>query len=62
MGYGDDLMATAVARQIKKRRKNNRVLVGDGKREYLSPGFRDNPNIDHLPVIRKNEKDGWVEK
>ncbi len=60
MGYGDDIMATAMARQIKKRRKNNRVIVGNGKKEHFSPIFRHNPNIDHLPFIQKNDKVVWI--
>ena len=60
MGYGDDIMATAEVKKIKRKFKNHKILIGDGEKEFLSPVFIHNPNIDHTPFIHKNDKVIWV--
>lgn len=62
MGYGDQLMATGMARGAKARGK--RIAFGDGKRILWSAGaeeiFRDNPNI-AAPGSERDWDIEWVE-
>lgn len=60
MGFGDDLMTTAKARQAKKSHPHHKILIGDGKREYLSPIFWHNPYIDHLAFTKPTDKVLWI--
>ena len=36
MGYGDEIMATAEAREAKKKFPNAKIVIGDGKKTYPS--------------------------
>ena len=45
MGYGDEIMATAEAREAKKKFPNAKIVIGDGKKTYPSIIYLNNPNI-----------------
>ena len=45
MGYGDEILVTAEAREIKKKFPNAKILVGNGKKTFPSIIFQNNPNI-----------------
>lgn len=60
MSYGDDIMTTGFIRKIRTRFPKNKIVIGDGKKEYLSPVFWHNPNIDHINFIGKKDKVIWV--
>ncbi len=60
MSYGDDLMTTGMARRLKTRFPDRKILIGDGQREYASPIFLNNPNIDHLGFIRPGDPVLWI--
>ena len=60
MSYGDDIMTTGTARKMKARFPNHKVLIGDGWREYRSPIFINNPNIDTLNSVRTSDQVVWI--
>ncbi len=60
MGYGDDLMTTGIARELKAQFPTSKILVGDGEGEYLSPIFWHNPNIDHLTFVTPKDHVVWI--
>ena len=47
MGYGDDLLITALASRIKKKYPDRQIIVGsaDEKRAYHSIVYENNPNL-----------------
>lgn len=61
MGYGDELMATGMARGARARGK--RIAFGDGQRIIFSPWsemvFRGNPNIAHPGEERSGDLE-WI--
>ncbi len=60
MSYGDDIMTTGFVREIKTRFPKRKVLIGDGKREYHSPVFWHNPNINHGIFVKKTDDVIWL--
>ncbi len=60
MSYGDDIMTTGFVREIKTRFPKRKVLIGDGKREYHSPVFWHNPNIDHGIFVKDSDDVIWL--
>jgi Glycosyltransferase family 9 (heptosyltransferase) len=60
MGYGDDIMATAEAREARLRHPGSKILMGDGEREFFSPVYQNNPNIDRLAQVSSADKVHWV--
>jgi ADP-heptose:LPS heptosyltransferase len=60
MGYGDDIMATAEAREARRRHPGRKILIGDGRREFFSPIYKNNPNIDRLRGVSKTDDVHWV--
>ncbi len=60
MSYGDDIMTTGFARKTKTRFPKSKILIGDGEKEYLSPIFWHNPNIDHRIFVKKNDDVIWI--
>ena len=47
MGYGDDLLITSLAAQIKKKYPDRQIVIGIAKKNYAyhSPIYENNPNI-----------------
>jgi len=45
MGIGDDIMATAEVRRVRRDNPGARIFVGDGQKIYKSEAFEHNPNI-----------------
>ena len=60
MGYGDDIMATAEAREAKKNNPNTNIVIGDGKKIFNSVIFLNNPNIYQKDELNDNEKFFWI--
>lgn len=60
MGYGDDIMATAEARELKLKNPRAKILVGDGIKEYESPIFENNPNISRLKDVQPRDQVIWL--
>ncbi len=60
MSYGDDIMTTGLVRRLKIRFPKSNILIGDGEKEYLSPVFLHNPNIDHGVFVKKNVRTIWI--
>ena len=60
MGYGDDIMATAEARELKVKNPRAKILVGDGIKEYVSPIFEGNPSISRLKDIQPGDQVIWL--
>ena len=56
MGFGDDIMATAEAREAKKNNPNTNIVIGDGKKIFNSVIFLNNPNIYQKDELNDNEK------
>jgi hypothetical protein len=48
MGYGDDIMATATARELRKKHPHAKIVVGDGKQEHWSVIYENNPHLSRL--------------
>ena len=57
MGYGDDLLITALASKIKKQFPDRQILIGnsDEKRAYHSIVYDNNPNITDYKSIDANK-------
>ena len=60
MGYGDDLMVTAEARELKEKYRDSEIVVGDGEKEFWSPLFENNPNITRLQNVIDKSKVIWL--
>ena len=45
MGYGDEIIATAEAKEAKKKFSKAKILIGDGKKIHPSLMYLNNPNI-----------------
>ena len=57
MGYGDDLMVTALASQVKKKYPNRQIVIGNvaKKQAYHSIVYDNNPNITDCRLIDKTK-------
>ena len=60
MGYGDEILVTAEAREIKKKFPNAKILVGNGKKTFPSIIFQNNPNISQNENINSMEDYIWI--
>jgi len=56
MGYGDDLLITKLASNIKKQFPNRQIVIGDAKNNnaYHSIIYENNPNISDCRNLKKN--------
>ena len=61
MGYGDDIMATAEAREIKKKYPNSIIVFGNGKKVFTSEIFENNPNIYNKKEINYKDNVIWID-
>lgn len=48
MGFGDEIMTTARARELKREHPRAHIVIGDGKQEFWSVIFENNPHIARL--------------
>jgi ADP-heptose:LPS heptosyltransferase len=62
MGYGDEILATGLARLIKLENEDSQVVIGDEKRQIgtISEIFLGNPYISHPQKLIKEKKIIWV--
>ena len=60
MGYGDEIMATAEAREAKKKYPDSNIVIGDGKKIYPSIIYLNNPNIFQGSELIKGQKYIWI--
>jgi len=60
MGFGDEIMATAEAKALKLKYPNAKIVIGDGKKEYWSPIFNNNPNINRLSDASDTSEIVWL--
>ena len=56
MGYGDDIMATAEAKEAKKLFPDANILIGDGRFNYPSIMYLNNPYISEIKNMCTIEK------
>ena len=65
MGYGDSIMVTGIAKNVKKKFPDYQIVVGDRKKllSYYDPMiFVNNPNIVADPDIDLSKKTIWIEE
>ena len=65
MGYGDSIMVTGIAKNVKKKFPDYQIVVGDRKKllSYYDPMiFVNNPNIAAEPDIDLSKKTIWIEE
>ena len=65
MGYGDSIMVTGIAKNVKKKYSDYQIIVGDRKKllSYYDPMiFVNNPNITAEPDIDLSKKTIWIEE
>ena len=57
MGYGDDLLITALASKIKQKYPQRQIVIGiaEKKHAYHSPIYDHNPNISDCRNLLKNK-------
>jgi hypothetical protein len=60
MGYGDEIMATAEAREMKRADPSAKVVIGDGEREIWHEVFDGNPNLSRLADVRFGDRVAWL--
>ncbi|MBG76629.1 MAG: hypothetical protein CFH22_01282 [Alphaproteobacteria bacterium MarineAlpha5_Bin12] len=60
MGYGDDIMATAEAKEAKKLFPDANILIGDGRFNYPSIMYLNNPYISEIKNISENKNNIWI--
>lgn len=60
MGYGDEIMASAEARELRHEFPGAKIVVGDGVREYWSDLFEANPNISRLNDVQEGDEIVWL--
>jgi hypothetical protein len=60
MGYGDEIMATAEAREMKRADPSAKIVVGDGEREIWHAIFAGNPNVSRLADVRPGDRIAWL--
>ena len=58
MGYGDDLLVTALAANLKKKFPNRQIVIGNfaKKQAYHSIIYDNNPNISDCRSLDKNKE------
>lgn len=64
MGFGDEIMATAEARRLKRADPSAAVVIGDGEREVWSDEaaqvFAGNPHISRLAQVERGTRLVWL--
>ncbi len=57
MGYGDDLMVTALAARVKKQFSERQIIIGNSNENtaFHSPIYDNNPNIADCRNLKKNK-------
>jgi hypothetical protein len=60
LGYGDELMATAEAREMKRADPDAKVVIGDGEREIWHAIFAGNPNVTRLADVTPGDRIAWL--
>ena len=60
MGYGDEIMATAEAREMKRADPCAKIVIGDGEREVWHEIFAGNPNVSRLADVRTGDRVAWL--
>lgn len=60
MGYGDDIMATATARELRQKHPHAKIVVGDGAREHWSAIYENNPHLSRLAQIAPGDEVVWL--
>lgn len=61
MGYGDEIMASAAAREMKRADPLAAVVIGDGVREVWHEIFAENPNVTRLADVAPGQRIAWLE-
>ncbi len=62
MGYGDDIMATATARELRKKHPRAKIVVGDGKQEHWSVIYENNPHLSRLAQTAPGDEVVWLQE
>ena len=60
MGYGDEIMATAEAKEAKEKFPKANILIGNGRKIYPSIIFLNNPNIQHNTSLDEKKDCIWI--
>ena len=61
MGYGDEIIATAEAKEAKKKFSKAKILIGDGRKIYPSLIYLNNPNIFQNSNLDSSKGDNiWI--
>lgn len=60
MGFGDEIMTTAAARELKQKHPHAHIIVGDGKREFWSVIFENNPHISRFANTSPQDQIIWL--
>ena len=57
MGYGDDILITSLAAEIKKKYPDRQIIIGNKKKNYAShsPIYENNPNISDCRKLNKTK-------
>lgn len=60
MGFGDEIMTTARARELKRAHPQAHIVIGDGKQEFWSTIFENNPHISRLQNVPPQNEVIWL--
>jgi ADP-heptose:LPS heptosyltransferase len=60
MGYGDEVMASAEAREMKQAHPDAKVVIGNGEREVWHEIFEGNPNVTRLADVGPGDRVVWL--
>jgi ADP-heptose:LPS heptosyltransferase len=60
MGCGDEIMASAEAREVRQANPDAKIVVGNGEREIWHEIFAGNPNITRLADVRPGDRVLWL--